>query len=827
MPAAERVGVESYFGISDFTKNTLQYVRILDRIEKRTADYGKSVERSTTGAEQSWQDYVRVLMRLTDVQQREINELRGALIGFQQQNEDTTKRAESGWKSFAQSTMGQVMKFKATIDMARYGLQAFIKPFQVFIGLGTQAVGMQRTTQRFADMVGGVEEYKKAIEGMREVTMGQISDANLISGAFEMMRRGYADTAESAALLNRNITLAAQAAGQYPSPEAALQVFALMMSNQSKMRLDAFGITIEQHNAKMRELKETYKGMSDEELFKMAVIENLNANVESLGLTVETSQTRLNKMTVEFQNLGNSVKTVILPLFDDFVNSATWMANQVNVNAEAIGETWAKVVGSIRGYILKWGDALSALVFKVMEFSETIKGNTEEAQRYNELYAQAEERWRSNASVIDAVNYELERQRGLLVDNASAMSEQTQAIDNAVAAYERLMAAQQGISTGIEEIMSGEGMRLAAKMEEEFYAADKVAREAAERQAQIAEQTAQRLMAIQAQLSNSIAQAIASHGDAILRAQEQLAERRKQIEENYQKAIRAIQQRYEMDEYEAERTRDALALVNARRRRDQELDNARQARDEQMADADEAYNKQVQTAEQALERQIQAAKDAYNQQLMELENNLREQEQKQREAQQKKEAEQALADARELGKLRQQQGQKIAEMYLANQAELTAAKEQHTAMLAQMSGYADQMIEYYRRIGDARQYAMGGYNIPVVQPAAGPKAEKGLPSKQAGGYTPGGVIQTHPGEFVLNRQTTKALEQVMGALSQTKLQTMAVGSQRGITGPSSVQHNVAGEISGTVEVVVSRAIEGMEGRITAALRNNMRGLFRM
>jgi hypothetical protein len=820
MSQVERFGVESYFGISDFTRNTKIYETTLRNLDKRTADYGRSVERNTTAAEVSWQDYTRLLQRLLNYQDKELMESQQALARFAQQSRQSSQAASNGWKDFSQSLAGQAMRMRATIDSVRFAFQAFTGPFKAFIAMGTEATGLQRTQQRFRDMVGGAEEYTKAMEEMRVATRGTISDTELISSAFTMLRREYADTAVEAALLARNISLTAKMAGQVPSPEAAMQVFALMMANQSKMRLDAFGLSIEQVDRRIDHLKDTMK-LTQEEAFKTAVIQLLDEQVEELGLTAETSVTQLERMRVQFKNIGDNVKTLLMPIFGDFVDILSRWSERITVNMDAIRAGFGEIVGRIRGATQVAGDHLHALVLAFMSLKEAVKGNTDAARDYWQAAGDMYERARSQASLWESVQYEIKRHTGEIADETEESADrQVEALAEVEQAYKDLEAAQAEYQEGLEEVFAEDAAAQAKAVADSIYAIQDAALEASRRREDIARQTAGRIEAIEQTLAASIAKAMQSYHDAIAKADQQLADSRIRIEEDYQRRKRDIMRRYEVSEAEAIRNRDALALVSARRQRDRELREAEEQRDDQAAKAEQAYRRQIQAVEQALERQRLAAQEAYDEQIRQLQASLAEEEAERERSARRTDEDADRQRAREEGKRKQALGQKIADVYLANAEELNTMSQHYNMLTSQLRQYYSNVVQYYTAMAQIRGGTTGLYG------GAG-----GAQQYQHGGYAGRGTYELGEAgrEYVIDSPTVQMLEQAFGgAITKSGLTQMAQGRRSPMEMmPATVSHTVNGDVSGRVEVALTQAMDGLEGRLRAAIDGSISEMMRV
>lgn len=813
--AVERMGVEMFMGISEFIKNTRTYERIMVGASKKTDAYGAAVEKSTKGADQSWEQYTTNLTKMLDEQERQVDEAKRSNDEFADNSKRNTEQAGNSWKQFSQSTIGQVAKMKASIDAARFAITAFVGPFKQFMAIGKEAVALQRTQKMFRDIVGGVEEYEDALVSMREITKGTLKDTQLISSSLSIMRRGYADTADNAALLARNIALAGQAMGQVPTAESAMQVFSLMLSNQSMMRMDAFVTNVDAVRKRFKELKD--EGMGVEEAFATAAIEGINNEVEQLGLNVETSTTKLNRMEAQFGNLGDNLKTLVVPLFNDFVDIVTGGAENININIDNIKHNIAVFAGTVRGHVAQVGESLQVLIFGFLSMTEAIKGNADEAVRFFELSQNSFQRVIERLPMLEAIEHQVTTMYADAgVAAVSSADTQVNALGQVEAAWDELAAATAAYEDEVAGVTAGLEAQAAQDAIAELRKVQDAAIVAARQREETARQMAAKIMAIEQQLAGVVAQAHISYQATLQRIDQQGAEQRLKIEEDFQKRRRDILRRFEMSETQAIRNRDAGALSDARTQRDEELAQAEEQRNEQLQQARQAQEAQTQAAQEALNQQLEAARQAYNDQLAALQASLLEQEEARKRKQQEDEEDAQRARERERGARLQEAGAKIAGIFLANQEELVAMRQHYNSLTAELQAYYNNVSAYYTAIAQVTGVAtnMGVGGPPVVG------------SRQTGGYmaTPGLYRGGETGtEFAMDATTTKAMGGALGGLTQTSLRQLASAIQS----PGTVNHSVSGDISGNIDVVLKQGIAGMEGRLMAAMNRQMREIFKV
>lgn len=245
-------------------------------------------------------------------------------------------------------------------------------------------------------------------------------------------------------------------------------------------------------------------------------------------------------------------------------------------------------------------------------------------------------------------------------------------------------------------------------------------------------------------------------------AAQQHARRQEDIERQYRKRLADIQKQYATDEFEATLNRDASALFRAQRRRDEEIASAGQERAEQQGQAGQQYQDALAQAQAARQQSLAQAQAARQESLVQLEQSIQQELEAQRRADERARQEQALQDR-----------WMIEDRKRALIAQLAQAQAGYTAELQLAREHQRQL-----RLLDPSYKGGSGKGS-----AGSTKGSGKIPSKASGGYTDGGLALLHPGEFVLNPQTTRRLEgAVGGGLTQNNVTQGGVNITANFTG---------------------------------------------
>lgn len=805
---AERIGVEAEFGVKDFIHNADLYDEVLKRTGARTADWALSMQQAVEGGSDKEKAFVgKMIADMVELEER-ANKLKAAQTEYADSTESDTARAESGWKMFTQSAIGNVMDFKAKLYVAQTALNAFMKPFKEYIQIGLEGVAQLRTQKQFANMLGPTEDYTEALEDMRTVTRGTVKDSQLMASAMKIMRMGMADTAEDAAKVVRNVTMLSKAAGQFPSPESAMQVFSMMMSNQSKMRLDAFGLTISEVDARIEKLKQTM-GVSEAEAFRIAVFELMNERVESMGLNVEDASTKLDQMNVAFQNIGDQMKVVLVPEFNQFIDLITGWGKSVAEHLPNIEAAYVKFVSKVRANFMQLGAVAKVLAMDMKGLVLGLQGDFDAA---GAMFDAAGKVWETEvagwATYYETFESEVRRHyEGVTIAAQDSAAKQAEAARQAAAEAAAIKDAWDQATVAAQEKTDE---KLTAITTKETWAVIDAVIAANRKREDEAKATAKRIEQIELQYATAVSQAMNQYNAAVANAQTQYSRQMLQIEENYQKAKRDILRRYEMDEWEAISERDATALIKAQRNRDDQLRQADESKADQEKQASQQYSDALNQAQQALAQQQEAARQSYVQQQADLQVSLQTQEEQQRISDARKAEDATRARDRERGAILQAQGQAIADAYIAYSAEYVAAQQHYQDMLGQVNAFVANVQAAYRQLPSwVPPQAMPGYSPNPVR--TGPSF--GAPpwvTAQRGAY------------FMANKQTNLTV----GEHGRELVMVQPMRNVPATAGAANVNHIVTGKISAQVQATIRNSMAGYEGRISAAVSQALGQVFR-
>lgn len=244
---------------------------------------------------------------------------------------DTTAKVEqkSGrdWVSMGKSALA----FGATVG----GAALTAKKAYELIGEGADLI---RAEDQFGRLAASIESTADVMLGkLKEATGGLVSDAELVNSATQIMSLGLQNTEDGVVRL-------AAVSGKLGWDMGTV---ILTMANNSKMRLDALGLSIEDVDAKTE--KFIAQGMSMDQAFDMAVIEAGEAKVELLGDAADTTAGQLKIFETGVKNAQDEFKISLVEGFADGLSDIAANAQDAGREMEIAAKGAGTLVGTLLG----------------------------------------------------------------------------------------------------------------------------------------------------------------------------------------------------------------------------------------------------------------------------------------------------------------------------------------------------------------------------------------------------------------------------------------------------------------------------------------------
>lgn len=195
-----------------------------------------------------------------------------------------------------------------------------------------------QTRTQFENLAASIGATADVMLGkMREATAGMMSDAQLIASASDIISLGLADTEDQAVRL-------AAVVGQLGWD---MNQVILTFANNSTMRLDALGLSVESVTKRAKELEAA--GMSMDKAFDMAVIEAGEAKVGLLGSAAETTAGKIKKLEAAMANAKDAFSVAFAEGLADSVGELAGGAEALGDNLAYAAQGAASLAAALAG----------------------------------------------------------------------------------------------------------------------------------------------------------------------------------------------------------------------------------------------------------------------------------------------------------------------------------------------------------------------------------------------------------------------------------------------------------------------------------------------
>lgn len=225
------------------------------------------------------------------------------------------------------------------INVAKEGLNTFIGIFQQAMAVGREGAELQYTADKFGKLSEAAGTASDVLmRQLRSATKGLAYDAQLMGSATNFMALGLAKTSDEVVRL----TKVSGALGM------DMNQLVLTLTNQTTMRFDALGVSVDGFDERLKNLKAT--GMSTNEAFKEAFLQQAEAQVALLGEKADSTAAAFDRFDAATTNLANEIKSRLTPYMADAANGITTLIQWNEKVTAAIADHKAEVTNTSQTY---------------------------------------------------------------------------------------------------------------------------------------------------------------------------------------------------------------------------------------------------------------------------------------------------------------------------------------------------------------------------------------------------------------------------------------------------------------------------------------------
>lgn len=158
------------------------------------------------------------------------------------------------------------------------------------------------------------------LDALKPATMGVLTEIELMKAANKLMAMGLADSVEEAAQLAEMAVTLGIAMGEQAGP--ALENFTLMLANQSIPRMDTYGLSSGQARLRIEELMAATEGLTREEAFKIAVLEQGADAMDRVGDITGTAAVKMGAFQTKVQDAKDDLGNALIPVLEILLEDA-------------------------------------------------------------------------------------------------------------------------------------------------------------------------------------------------------------------------------------------------------------------------------------------------------------------------------------------------------------------------------------------------------------------------------------------------------------------------------------------------------------------------
>lgn len=170
---------------------------------------------------------------------------------------------------------------------------------------------------------------------LKNATRGMMSDAQLMGSAGNLMALGLAKSHDEVVRL----TTVSGALGMN------MNQLVLALTNQTTARFDQLGVSVDGFKEKVKALEDA--GMSANDAFKEAFLQQAEEQIARVGSIAETSAGKLMMMESAFSNLGDAIKLQLATTFAGLAPVMKTVADSITENIK-VGEDYKTTMNTIQ-----------------------------------------------------------------------------------------------------------------------------------------------------------------------------------------------------------------------------------------------------------------------------------------------------------------------------------------------------------------------------------------------------------------------------------------------------------------------------------------------
>jgi hypothetical protein len=292
--------------------------------------------------------------------------------------------AGKGSQSFGDKFASAMLGVNQTLQVLQAVGQALKQVYET-AREGADLLYVEDRFNNLTDSIGTTADV--LMDDLRVATRGLKSDAELMAGATDFMALGLANSHDEVVRL----TNVAGALGMN------MNQLVLTLTNQTTMRFDALGVSVDGFDKKVKALEET--GMSAEDAFNEAFLQQAEEQIERVGHAADSAAGAFDRLETSFANQAASFKknvaTMVAPAIEDWADLLERNIGIQDILTDTLdrgiitqGE-YADILGKVRNNVLSVEEAIALLEGKTGDHEKAMEFANQDLGYYNDLAERA------------------------------------------------------------------------------------------------------------------------------------------------------------------------------------------------------------------------------------------------------------------------------------------------------------------------------------------------------------------------------------------------------------------------------------------------------
>ena len=257
---------------------------------------------------------IKLTITADDKASKQIKEVDKSLEELGKESKSAGDKFRNTWTELSSKINVAVMAFETVARVA-----------QQFYKLAREGAELEFTASKFDRLTASIGTTADALMlDLKEATDGTMSEMELMGAATDFMTLGLAKTKDEVVRLS---TVSSQLGMD-------MNQLVLTLTNQTTMRFDALGVSVDGFDAKVQKLKDS--GMDANEAFTEAFLQQAEEQIAKVGSVTDESIGSFMRLEAAWEDIVAEGKKNLTPFFAEVAESFATMMTLIPDNVDAL-----------------------------------------------------------------------------------------------------------------------------------------------------------------------------------------------------------------------------------------------------------------------------------------------------------------------------------------------------------------------------------------------------------------------------------------------------------------------------------------------------------